>query len=1038
MIHRSLSVKVAAILVLTSLLPVAVLAVLNIGEARSRIFADETDLLAARADQLAGELDQQNREYLRESARLASVPEAIALLAPDAREAPDREAPADLIERLRVYAGGDLPARAVGFVDPKGRVRAATLPALVGSDQGRRPYVARGLAGPAISDPYVSELGARTIAYASPVIDPARAVLGLAVVWVDAAALSQVARRLNGLAGEGSFAAVFDRDGTQIAHTSESGIAFRPGSPQAKTADRMVTEHRQLSTTDWTVFYMVPRATLTAPITSLTIRRGIVSIVVGIAALITGILLAAMLIRPVRALARATAAVAAGDLSARVRSDRHDELGELGQSFDAMAARLEEQAREGKRSHEDLEQLVSQRTGELAASNRQLRDEIAERRRAETALRESEQRYRELYEHSPDMYMEADAATERIVDCNQTLCTRLGYERSELVGELGRILYPPATDRELDARRKAFRQAGEFHDVERTLRCKDGSAVEVSLNVRAVYDDTGNLVAARGVFRDITVRKQGERDRLFLIQLADRLRSSTDIAEVLERISVQLGEYLRVSRCVYVEIDVAADRGVIRRDYAVGVPSLAGEMPVSGFGAAVLVDLMRGVTAVLEDAEADPRTAASFELAYKPLGLRAAVSIPLMHDGAWVAVLSVCTHERRHWEDREIALVKLVAERVWQWLEHLKALEQLRDREVALAVRQIEERFQTLVESVEDYAIVMLDVDGNVATWTAGAERLNGYRRSEVLGCSFAMFYPEEDLAVNRPGFVLDQARAHGRYEEERWLVRKDGSRFWGNVVITAMRGQGGALEGFAGVARDFTERRAQDEALRTKQVALSQSLREREVLLQEVHHRVKNNLQVISSLIHMQTRRLDDAATRDALEECQTRVLAIALIHEQLYQAKDYSQVQFSDYVRNLAGNVFHATGTSRTAVSLELAIEQIPLSVDRAIPCGLVVNELITNALKHGFKDGRTGTIRVELRSHGERELSLTVQDDGVGLPADFDLERVESMGLRLVSTLSEQLDARLVIRGDHGASFQLLFPVGADARRSASRTA
>jgi two-component sensor histidine kinase len=141
---------------------------------------------------------------------------------------------------------------------------------------------------------------------------------------------------------------------------------------------------------------------------------------------------------------------------------------------------------------------------------------------------------------------------------------------------------------------------------------------------------------------------------------------------------------------------------------------------------------------------------------------------------------------------------------------------------------------------------------------------------------------------------------------------------------------------------------------------------------------------------------------------------------------------------VRSLAGNVFHATGTSHHAVSLQLAIDEVPLSLERAIPCGLVVNELITNALKHGFKDGRTGTIRVELRPHGDCELSLTVQDDGVGLPAGFDVERVESMGLRLVSTLSEQLDARLVIRGDHGASFQLLFPASANARRSASRTA
>jgi len=237
MIHRSLSVKVAAILMVTSLVPIAVLAVLNIGQTRSRIFADETALLAARADQLAGELDHVNRAYQRESARLANVPEALALLAPDARATPGGVAPADLLERLRAYAGGDLPVRAVGFVDPSGRVRAATLPALVGVEEGNRPYVARGLAGPAISNPYVSQLGAPTIAYASPVTGPGRAVLGLAVVWVDAEALRQVARRFNGLAGEGSFAVVLDHDGARIAHTNDAGTRSRSATPRAENAE---------------------------------------------------------------------------------------------------------------------------------------------------------------------------------------------------------------------------------------------------------------------------------------------------------------------------------------------------------------------------------------------------------------------------------------------------------------------------------------------------------------------------------------------------------------------------------------------------------------------------------------------------------------------------------------------------------------------------------------------------------------------------------------------------------------------------------
>jgi two-component sensor histidine kinase len=184
----------------------------------------------------------------------------------------------------------------------------------------------------------------------------------------------------------------------------------------------------------------------------------------------------------------------------------------------------------------------------------------------------------------------------------------------------------------------------------------------------------------------------------------------------------------------------------------------------------------------------------------------------------------------------------------------------------------------------------------------------------------------------------------------------------------------------------------------------------------------------VISSLINMPVRMLDQGSTRDALEECQTRVLAIALIHEKLYQSKDYSQVRFADYARSVAGNVYHAAGISQSEVSLELAIEEIPLGIDRAIPCGLVINELITNSLKHGFKGARTGTIRVELKTLDDGQLRLTVQDNGAGLPDGFEVHKVQSMGLQLVCTLSEQLDARLVVDGERGASFQLTFAGGA----------
>jgi two-component sensor histidine kinase len=214
------------------------------------------------------------------------------------------------------------------------------------------------------------------------------------------------------------------------------------------------------------------------------------------------------------------------------------------------------------------------------------------------------------------------------------------------------------------------------------------------------------------------------------------------------------------------------------------------------------------------------------------------------------------------------------------------------------------------------------------------------------------------------------------------------------------------------------------EDRVRSRTAELSGTLREREVLLQEIHHRVKNNLQVISSLINMQVRRLEPGVTHDALQECQTRVLAIALIHEQLYQSSDYSHVQFANYTRSLAANVFHATGISQQRVKLELAIDDVPLGIDRAIPCGLVINELITNALRHGFNGDRAGTIRVELSKLVDARVRLTVRDDGVGLPPGFDIRALRSMGLQLVTTLSEQLDATLVVDGAHGASFELTF--------------
>jgi two-component sensor histidine kinase len=220
------------------------------------------------------------------------------------------------------------------------------------------------------------------------------------------------------------------------------------------------------------------------------------------------------------------------------------------------------------------------------------------------------------------------------------------------------------------------------------------------------------------------------------------------------------------------------------------------------------------------------------------------------------------------------------------------------------------------------------------------------------------------------------------------------------------------------GVARDITERRRGEEALRT-------SLREKEVLLKEIHHRVKNNLQVISSLLSLQSEYLKDEAMIKIFKESQNRVKSMALIHEKLYQSANLAEIDFSDYLRELTTQLFRSYSIGTHGVSLNVHAPQVLLAVDRAIPCGIIVNELVTNALKYAFPDSRGGRIDIDLHPVSDDQIRLAVRDNGVGFPADVDFETSDSLGLTLVRMLADQVQGQVVLQaGERGAEFIMTF--------------
>lgn len=206
---------------------------------------------------------------------------------------------------------------------------------------------------------------------------------------------------------------------------------------------------------------------------------------------------------------------------------------------------------------------------------------------------------------------------------------------------------------------------------------------------------------------------------------------------------------------------------------------------------------------------------------------------------------------------------------------------------------------------------------------------------------------------------------------------------------------------GLAVYFRDVTERRQADEKIK-------RSLQEKEVLLREIHHRVKNNLQVICSMLRLQARSIQDETMLQALRDCRERVQAMAMLHDQLHRARDLSNINLGEYVRNLAASLFCSYGVNSSDIGLRTVVEDMAVSIDTAIPCGLIVNELVSNSLRHAFPGGRQGHVALGLSSRPGGQAELSIADDGCGFPENARL--AGSLGLRLVDLLAEQIDATM----------------------------
>jgi PAS domain S-box-containing protein len=612
--------KLTVLLVLSAILPLAIAAIVNILEARERMLDQAGALLTARGDELVQQLDTFNRGYQLGVRKLARLPEVIEFLEkPAATQQPVRE----LLSILEIQPAVDPSIRGAALLDMDGVIRMTTEGPFVGTDLSYRPFVREALKRPEFtSSIYLASprLGSfPSIAYLAQVQGPDGKPIGIAALWVRASALWDIMKAANGQAGQQSFAVLFDNNGIRIGHSYSDDLVFHPGGQldaaliDSVTADKtfgpdtrkLLTDvmsfpeqferarspspdqtlfrglapvnqqwnygvGRRFETVPWTVFYMIPEASLLAPIEAMMRKNALIALAFMAAAFAIGILYAGRLARPIEALTGATMRIAGGDLSARVTDGHADEVGRLGANFNVMVERVEAQDAALRAARDELEQRVQQRTAELVSTNVKLEAEIAERARAEADVRKSEQNLETTLNSIGDAVIATDA-TGRVRRMNPVAERLTGWSLADAAGrplpevfhiineETRQVVESPA-DRVL---RDGLVVGLANHTV---LLSRGGSEYPIADSGAPIRGPDGAINGVVLVFRDQTEERDSERLRIRSIQLeaqslrvqeASRLKSEF-LANMSHELRTPLNAIIGFTQLIY-DGDVAPD-----------------------------------------------------------------------------------------------------------------------------------------------------------------------------------------------------------------------------------------------------------------------------------------------------------------------------------------------------------------------------------------------------------------------------------------------------------------------------------------------
>ncbi len=615
-----------------------------------------------------------------------------------------------------------------------------------------------------------------------------------------------------------------------------------------------------------------------------------------------------------------------------------------------------------------VEDISDRKRAELALQ--QLNQDLEKRVISSTAaFQASERRYRALFEFAPDMLFVLDPQGS-IQQVNTAVLERSGYMKAELLNRpLTQfwVTTPSISDSQLLQtlqKQRHWRHTMEF-------QCRDGTSLFVDCVYSMMTDEDAGAPYILVIQRDISEQTHIE---MALKASEARYRSLYENTPIMLHSIDQMGKVVSVSNTWLTQMGY--DRSEV-----LGQASTDFLTPASQDYARTQVLPQYFQTGVCQD-------------------------IPyqwVKKNGELIDVLLSAIAER----DADGQVIRTLA----------VSVDVTERNHIEAALSESEERFRLAFEQ----AAVGMALISPAGQWLKVNESLCnivGYSEAELLSMTFQQITHPDDIDENLASAHKLLTKEIASYHTEKRYIHKQGHEVWVMLSGSLVWQDDGHPHHFIAQIQNISDRKVYEQQL-------SESLAEKSVMLQEIHHRVKNNLQVICSLLNLQTQTNPDSNIAEIMQESQNRVKSMALVHENLYQSKNLSKINLETYVRELTNNLLRSYRSRVSLTHLDITICNLHLNIDTAVPCGLIINELVSNALKHAFPQDEQGTITIQITEQPNHELTLTVADNGIGLPKTLTVDHSQTLGLRMVKTLTRQISGTLTIHREAGTSFQICFP-------------